>query len=252
MEYTVQQLATLSGVTPRTLRYYDRFGLLKPARISGGGYRMYSREQVDRLQQILFFRELGVSLEHILEMLSNPSFDGTTALKNHRDQLMQKRAQIDRLIRNVEQTILSAEGKKDMSDDEKFIGFKQEMINKNEKQYGEEVRSRYGNETVERSNQKVMGMSKQEHDRVAAMAEEIHVLLSQAMDAGDPAGPLAQKAAALHGEWLCAYWPAYDPEAHANLARMYVEDERFRAYYDARRTGAAVFLRDAVLIHTGR
>jgi DNA-binding transcriptional MerR regulator len=251
MEYTVQKLARLAGVTPRTLRYYDKLGLLNPARISGNGYRIYGRSEVDRLQQILFFRELGVGLEQIREMLVSPTFDGVAALREHRAKLMEKRAQLDQLIHNVDRSIAAADGGCEMSDKEKFEGFKREMIAENERKYGQEARTQYGEAVVERSNRRLMNMSKQEMDRQTAMAEEIHALLSKAMDDGDPAGEVAQQAAALHGEWLGAYWPEYDPEAHANLARMYVEDERFKQYYDSRRPGAAEFLRDAVLVYTG-
>ncbi len=252
MEYTVQKLARLAGVTPRTLRYYDKLGLLNPARISGNGYRIYGRAEVDRLQQILFFRELGVGLEQIREMMMAPTFDGMSALRAHRAKLVEKRAQLEQLIHNVDQSIAAAGGGFEMSDKEKFEGFKREMIAQNEQKYGQEARARYGEDVVARANGRLMNMSKQEMDGQTAMAEEIHALLSKAMDTGDPAGEVARQAAALHGEWLCAYWPEYDPEAHANLARMYVEDERFKQYYDARRPGAAEFLRDAVLVYTGQ
>ena len=252
MEYTVQKLARLAGVTPRTLRYYDRIGLLKPARISGNGYRIYGRAEVDRLQQILFFRELGVGLEQIRGMMVSPTFDAMAALREHRAKLMAKSAQLDQLIQLVDRSIAAADGECEMSDMEKFEGFKREMIAENERKYGQEARALYGEAVVERSNRKVMNMSKQEMDRQTAMAEEIHALLSRAMDAGDPAGALGQQAAALHGEWLCAYWPEYDPQTHANLAQMYVADERFKQYYDSHRPGAAEFLRDAVLVYTGQ
>src|SRR5690606_5116832 len=102
MEYTVQKLGRLAGVSTRTLRYYDEIGLLKPGRINSSGYRIYGREEVDRLQQILFYRELGVSLENIRSMLSAAAFDSAEALRAHYVELLDRRAQIDQLIRNVE------------------------------------------------------------------------------------------------------------------------------------------------------
>ena len=81
--------------------------------------------------------------------------------------------------------------------------------------------------------------------------EEVKTVLAEAFQTGDPAGELAQKAAALHKQWLMHYWDSYSPEAHANLAQMYVDDERFTAYYDAKQPGTAAFLRDAIYIFTG-
>lgn len=83
MEYTVKQLAKIAGVSPRTLRYYDEIGLLKPARINSSGYRIYEKEQVDLLQQILFYRELGVSLDKIKDIIYSPDFNEIEALKEH-------------------------------------------------------------------------------------------------------------------------------------------------------------------------
>ena len=98
MEYTVLKLAQMAGVSTRTLRYYDEIGILKPARINSSGYRIYGQLEVNRLQQILFYRELGVSLESIKEIVTAPSFDGARALQEHREKLLEKREQLDLLI----------------------------------------------------------------------------------------------------------------------------------------------------------
>jgi len=100
VEYTVQKLGLLAGISTRTLRYYDEIGILKPARINSSGYRIYGRAEVDKLQQILFYRELGVSLENIKDIVTAPSFDGSKALKNHREKLIDKRKQLDLFINN--------------------------------------------------------------------------------------------------------------------------------------------------------
>ncbi len=251
MEYTVQKLANLSGISTRTLRYYDEIGILKPARINSSGYRIYGQKEVDRLQQILFYRELGISLDSIKEIVTSPSFDGAKALKEHREKLLEKRQQLDLLIANVEKTIALTEGRITMSDKEKFEGFKKKMIDENEKKYGEEIRQKYGEETVKKSNEKFMNMTKEEHDEVQAISEKLTETLAEAFKTGDPAGELAQKAADLHKQWLTHYWTEYSKEAHAGLAQMYVDDERFTAYYDKEQPGTAAFLRDAIHIYTG-
>lgn len=251
MEYTVQKLGRLAGVSTRTLRYYDEIGILKPARINSSGYRIYGKAEVDRLQQILFYRELGVSLESIKNIVTAPSFDGAKALREHHEKLLEKRAQLDLLIANVEKTIALTEGRIVMSDKEKFEGFKQKLIDDNEKKYGREIREKYGDEAVEKSNKKLKGMTEQQYEEITRLSNEIMKTLHAAFKTGDPAGELAQKAADLHRQWLSYYWDGYTKEAHAGLAQMYVDDKRFTAYYDKDQPGTAEFLRDAILIYTG-
>ena len=251
MEYTVQKLGNLAGVSTRTLRYYDEIGILKPSRINSSGYRIYGQAEIDRLQQILFYRELGVNLDRIKDIVTEPSFDEVNALREHREKLLEKRKQLDMLIANVDKTIALKGGSLKMTDQEKFEGFKQRMINDNEKKYGEEIRKKYGDDTIDRSNEKLKNMTQKEYDAATSLAEQVMSTLSQAMETGDPAGELAQKAAALHKQWLRCYWSEYSKEAHAGLAKMYVDDERFKAFYDENQPGTAVFLRDAILIYTG-
>ncbi|WP_075619394.1 MerR family transcriptional regulator [Paenisporosarcina indica] len=251
MEYTVQKLGEMAGISTRTLRYYDEIDILKPARISSSGYRIYGQNEVDRLQQILFYRELGIKLETIKEIVTSPSFDGAKALKEHRSQLLDKRQQLDLLIANVEKTISSTEGRMTMSNNEKFEGFKQKMINDNEKKYGKEIREKYGEDTVKKSNTKVKNMTQAQHEEVTRLTEEVTTTLAEAFKTGDPASDIAQKAADLHKQWLMFYWSEYSKEAHAGLTQMYVDDERFTAYYDKEQPGTAEFLRDAVHIYTG-
>jgi DNA-binding transcriptional MerR regulator len=252
MEYTVQKLGLLAGVSTRTLRYYDEIDLLKPARINSSGYRIYGQQEVDRLQQILFYRELGVSLEEIKEILDSPTFDAERALREHREKLLERRAQLDALIANVNLTLAQREGTKTMSDKQKFEGFKQRLIDDNEAQYGEEIRAKYGSDQVDKSNQKIKGMTEQEYAALEKLNEELHETLAQAFATGDPAHALAQKAADLHRQWLSFYWESYSKEAHAGLAQMYVDDPRFTAYYDKEQPGVAEFLRDAVVIYTSK
>lgn len=250
MEYTVKELSQMAGVSARTLRYYDQIGLLRPARVNPSGYRIYGREEVDKLQQILFYRELGVKLSKIKEILAAPSFDAIQALQEHREKLLAKRKQLDLLIANVEKTIAAKEGRINMKDQEKFEGFKQKLIAENEKKFGREARERYGTEAVEEANRKLMKMTKEEYEEMTSLEREMRAVLAEAFATGDPAGKLAQRAARLHRQWLSYFWPHYSKEAHAGLAQMYVDDDRFTAYYDREQPGTAAFLRDAILIYT--
>jgi len=252
MEYTIQKLALLAGVSTRTLRYYDEIGLLKPARINSSGYRIYGQQEVDRLQHILFYRELGVSLDEIKDSVASPAFDADRALEEHRVKLLEKREQLNRLIANVDRTLEQRKGKSTMSDKQKFEGFKQTLIDDNERKYGKEIRAKYGNEQIDRSNKKLRNMTEEEHAAIEKLNGQLHRKLAEAFATGDAAGVLAQEAADLHRQWLTFYWDSYNKDAHAGLAQMYVDDERFTAYYDSEQPGTAAFLRDAVLIYTGR
>jgi DNA-binding transcriptional MerR regulator len=200
----------------------------------------------------MFYRELGLQLETIKEIIHDPSFNRKNALKEHLQQLIAKRKQIDLLIEIVKKTIKHEEGRIQMSDQEKFEGFKKRLVEENEKKYGDEVRERWGEEALEASNQKVLNMSQEDYEKVTKLAEDVNQTLAKAMETGDPASEIAQRAADLHKQWLTFYWKEYSKEAHAGLAQMYVDDERFKAYYDKVKPGAAEFLRDAILVYTGQ
>ncbi|WP_226669746.1 MerR family transcriptional regulator [Metabacillus litoralis] len=251
MEYTIQKLAEIAGVSTRTLRYYDELGILKPARINSSGYRIYGQYEVNLMQQILFYRELGLQLNQIKDIITDPSFDFSRALKEHKERLLDKRSQLDLLIENVEKTIAQSEGRITMTDSEKFEGFKRRALNENEDQFGKEIREKYGEETINKYNENFMNMPKEKYEESVKIENELMETLTEAMKTGDPAGELAQKAAQLHKQWLTFYWPTYSKEAHAGVAQMYVDDERFTAYYDKNQPGTAQFLRDAVAIYTG-
>ena len=250
MEYTIKAISQLAGVSTRTLRYYDEIGILKPARINSSGYRIYGEKEIDILQQILFYRELDFNLDSIKEIIQSPNFDEINALKQHYNELLAKRQRIDTLIYNVEKTIFNKERRLKMRDEEKFQGFKKKLIEDNEKKYGEVVREEYGEEAVKRSNEQFMNMTKQQYNELNELGNKVLETLKEAYKTGNPAGELGQKTADLHRKWITLCWGDYSPEAHANLTQMYVDDERFRSYYDKEQPGSAEFLRDAVKIYT--
>lgn len=252
MEYTIKKLSSLAGVSNRTLRYYDEIGILKPARINSSGYRIYGQEEVDKLQQILFYRELDISLDIIKNILSSPDYDETVALREHQRNLLAKREQLNILIDNLEKTIKYKEGRIVMSDKEKFEGFKKQLVEDNEKKFGKEIREKYGEETVKKSNKQFKNMTEEQYRQLEELGNSVIENLRKAMETNDPAGEAAQKTAELHKLWITFCWGSYDKEAHANLAQMYVDDERFTAYYDKVQKGATEFLRDAIWIYTGR
>lgn len=241
MEYTVKQVAHMSGVTERTLRYYDEIGLLSPSRIANG-YRAYTPQNLAVLQQILFFRELGFDLKHIRSTLANPGFDKTKALEEHKKRLLARKTHLDQLLQTIENTLREMQGEQTMSDEQRFEGFKKKLIEDNEKAYGKEIREKYGEQAVNQSNAKMMGMDEKTYNTFIKLGEEVRAKLKEAAETGDPTSALALEVARLHKDWLLYTWTAYTKEAHAALVQMYVDDERFAKHYE----GLAPFLRDAV------
>ncbi|MCL2566142.1 MAG: MerR family transcriptional regulator [Defluviitaleaceae bacterium] len=250
MEYSINKLAKMSGVSTRTLRYYDEINLLKPSRIASSGYRIYDSGEVDKLQQILFYRELDFPLENIRKILSAPDFDINQAFISHLTALERKRQRLDEVIANVAKSIKAMKGEILMSDKEKFEAFKEKLINENEEKYGDEIRKKYGDKAVSDSNAKLAGLSFECYEAAEQLLLEFENILEAAFKERNPAGELAQKACELHKKWLSIFYHDYNAEYHRNLGEMYVADNRFRANYDKIAPGCSEFLRDAINIYT--
>ncbi|MBR6528840.1 MAG: MerR family transcriptional regulator [Firmicutes bacterium] len=247
MEYGINELAKLTGMTTRTLRYYDEIDLLKPSRIGENGYRFYDSKDLETLQQIMFYRKRGFELKQIKEILNDPDYDITKALKEHLAALEEQKNNIDSLIENIKMTLLAMEGEYKMSDKERFEVFKQDLIKENETKYGKEAREKYGDDAVDASNAKIMGMSEEKYERFKALEEEVKIKLETAVTSGiNPEGETGKEITAIHKEWLMMTWKTYSPEAHKGLAKMYVFDERFKSYYDKKVEGCADFLQKAI------
>jgi len=239
----------MSGVSTRTLRYYGEIGLLKPARAASSGYRIYSQDQVDVLQQILFFRELEFSLDEIKKLLTDPGFDRQQAFENHLHSLQNKQERLGALIENVKCSLSAMKGEITMSDQEKFAGFAQKLIDENEQKYGTEIRAKYGDKAVDDSNAHLKGMTKDQYEQSEKLRIELEEKLMKAFEAGDPSGELAHKACELHKQWLCIFYPNYSKEYHRGLADMYVADERFKANYEKLGVGCTEFFRNAIIAY---
>ncbi|MPM27753.1 HTH-type transcriptional activator mta [bioreactor metagenome] len=246
MEYKIQELADLAGISSRTLRYYDKIGLLKPGRIHSNGYRVYGGAEVDLLQQILLYREMDVPLEEISKILHAPNFDRKVALQNHLRALSDHRDRLNLLIETVQKTISAEKGGILMKDHAKFEGMKKNMIEENEKKYGKETRAHFGDKVVNESNAKLMGLTQKQFEDHETLTTLLNQTLVRALEEGDPGSQLAQKACELHKQWLGSFWSEYSKEAHLGLVQMYVDDSRFKAYYDAIAPGTAEFLLEAM------
>lgn len=249
MDYTIKQFALLTGVSARTLRYYEEIGLLAPQSKTDAGYRMYSSQQADTMQQIMLYKRLGMRLSEIKSIITDENFDGTAAMEQHLEKLNAQKEQIERLIENVSQTISAMKGEIYMADSEKFTAFITEKIRENEKKYGKEIRKKYGDEKIDGSNKKLMEMSEKKWNDIQRLEQELNSALKKAAEAGDPSSETAQRACMLHKEWIQHYWNFYSKEAHLGLCEMYTRDERFKGYYEKIAPGCADFLLEAMKIY---
>lgn len=246
MEYTVSGLAKLSGVSPRTLRYYDEIELLKPAKMNDSGYRIYGQLEVNRLQQILFYKTMEIPLDDIGDILDAKDYDALVALKNHRKRLIKKQSEIEKLLHNIDQSMTELKGGRIMSDQEKFEGLKETMIQENEAKYGSEVREKYGDEVIDSTNAKIRKMSQAGHDKATKLGIIIIEKLKEGFASGETTGPLAVEIYELHKDWIMCYWQSYSVDAHKGLGDMYIQDQRFKEYYDKEQIGLAHYLRDII------
>ncbi len=241
MGMTVKQVADLVGISVRTLHHYDEIGLLPPSDISSGGYRIYSDKDLEQLQQILFYKELGFSLKRISEIVNAPSFNRQEALETQHSMLLEKRRRLDNMIALVEQTIQSAKGEIEMTNEEKFAGF-----DFSQNPYEQEARDRWGNKAVDDSKQKIGNMTKEEQQALGEEMNKIYRCLA-GLRHQDPASDEAQTAI---GDWfhLLNRMGSYSPDAFKGLGQMYVDDERFTKNIDQFGPGLAIFMRDAMAI----
>ncbi|MFZ4452562.1 MerR family transcriptional regulator [Salibacterium aidingense] len=241
----VKEVADIAGVSVRTLHHYDEIGLLTPEKTTNAGYRVYSDEDLERLQQILFYKELGFPLKKIKSILQDPSFDKKEALEWHRRILLEKRRRLEQMLSLVEQTLQQEKGEITMTNEEKFQGF-----DFTTNPYEEEARKRWGDEAVDRSKANVEEMSKHQQQ---AMAEEMNAIYRKLAGLRHlpPSSSEAQTAIA---EWykLLNTLGNYSPEMFKGLGQMYVDDERFTKNIDSFGEGLAFFMRDAMEIYADR
>lgn len=248
MEYSIEELARLSGVSSRTLRYYHQQGLLLPQRVGPNGYRYYGPKEVDCLQQILFFKRMGFSLAQIKVALAADNFDFVAVLGQQKVQLEAQRQVLNQMLATVEQTIRYYKGEEKMTDEAKFGAFKEQQIADNEKKFGAEIRAKYGETTIDESNAKLRGMSLATYQEMQAIEGKLMEQL-QKFVAEDLAvtSEGAEEIYQLHRQWLTYSWPDYSLAAHQGLVAMYLSDERFQKYYDRFGEGLTQALVDIVL-----
>jgi MerR family transcriptional regulator, thiopeptide resistance regulator len=245
VSWSIAEVARMSGVTSRTLRHYDAIGLLPPSRVADNGRRYYDEEQLLRLQQILLFRELGLALEAIGEVLERQTRSSTVeVLQRHREWLLVERRRLGRLVRTVEATITSIEEGGEMAAEKIFEGFEHNP-------YEAEARERWGDEVVDASKRRMQGWSGEEAEQARTGYTRVHEGLAPLLADGVPVDdPRVQELVRLHFETTSLFWTP-DAAAYLGLGQMYVDDERFRANIGGGNDALVEYLRDAMEVYAG-
>jgi DNA-binding transcriptional MerR regulator len=243
MTYTVKQLSTVSGVSVRTLHYYDEIGLLKPAYHGTNGYRYYEQEQLLVLQQILFFRELGFELKKIQKILGRPDFDKIGALYSHRKVLENEAARIRSLIETIDKTIDHLKGNKTMKDQEMYWGFSKEK----QAEYEKYLVERFGHDmkmTIGESYKKTKNWSKDDWKESSKEYEELCKELVQYIGKAKPTSSRVQDLIRRHFTWIQKFWTP-TKESYVGLSELYMGPE-FQKYYEAFHPELSKFLSEAM------
>ncbi len=240
--YTVSRLARLAGISVRTLHHYDKIGLLKPARRARSGYRYYGKEELYRLQQILFFKELNFSLTKIQRILDDPDFDQLEALQYQRRQIAVQAERMDKLLRTIDKTITELKENRTMlTDEELYEGFSKEQI----EAWNKEVDQKYDPELVAESRTKVANMSKADIEAIKKEQEDQASELARLMENHAHDSDEVQAVIRRHHQTNEKFYKT-SAEVYKGLGDMYVSDPRFTEFYDKHRSGLAKFLRDAM------
>jgi MerR family transcriptional regulator, thiopeptide resistance regulator len=237
--YTIKELASLAGVTTRTLRFYDQIGLLKPASLGRNGYRYYNSESAMRLQQLLFYKRLGFDLQEIRSILDNPNFNLLDALKFHRIALKKQIGNIQQLIHTVDMTIQKLMEGANMNDDDLFVGFSEEK----QKEYEKEIRERYG----EHAFDGVIDWncySREEKSEIISEGQSIHRDLAVLIGSEPGSEEVQSIISRWHQHMRYFYDP--DPDRMLGLAQMYVEHPEFNAAFSRIHPGLPEFFREAI------
>ncbi|MGW6735135.1 MerR family transcriptional regulator [Streptomyces sp. NPDC055013] len=250
MSYSVGQVAGFAGVTVRTLHHYDDIGLLVPSERSHAGHRRYSDADLDRLQQILFYRELGFPLEEVAALLDDPDADPRAHLRRQHELLTARIEKLQKMATAVEHAMEARKMGINLTPEEKFEVFG----DFDPDQYEEEVQERWGNtDAYRQSQQRAASYTKEDWQRIQREADELNRRFVALMEAGEPAdSETAMDAAEEHRRGIARNHYDCGHEMHACLGEMYVSDARFTQNIDQAKPGLAVYLRDAILANAAR
>jgi DNA-binding transcriptional MerR regulator len=248
--YPVGRVAALSGVTIRTLHHYDEVGLLSPGGRSEAGYRFYDEADIERLQRILYYKELGFTLKGIKAIVDDPATDAMGHLRHQRGLLAERIERLSAMVEAIDYEMEARTMNINLTPEERlevFGDFRPE-------DHAEEAEGRWGEtEAYKESNRRVSRYTKEDWKRLKAEGEEIEARLAAAFETGlAPDSEEAMAGAEAHRQHISRWFYECTYEIHRGLAEMYAGDERFRSHYEKRVPGLADFVRDAVLANAER
>ncbi|MEU3461996.1 MerR family transcriptional regulator [Streptomyces sp. NPDC006733] len=250
MGYSVGEVAGYAGITVRTLHHYDEIGLLRPVGRSYAGHRRYDDADLDRLQQILFYRELGFPLDEVATLLDDPAADPSAHLRRQYELLSARISSLREMAAAVERAMEAKKMGINLTPEEKFEVFGDH----DPEQYAQEVERRWGDTDAYRESQRRAALySKRDWLRIKEANEEWTRRLIAVIDSGQKAGSeAAMDLAEEHRQQICRVHYACGYEIHTALGEMFVADERFRHNLDKDKEGLAAFLQEAILANAAR
>ncbi|MET9444256.1 MerR family transcriptional regulator [Streptomyces sp. NPDC006610] len=250
MSHSVGQVAGYAGVTVRTLHHYDDIGLLVPSERSRAGHRRYSDADLDRLQRILFYRELGFPLDEVAALLDDPDADPRAHLRRQHELLTARIEKLQKMAAAVEHAMEARRMGINLTPEERFEVFG----DKDPEQYAQEAEERWGGtEAYAESQRRAASYTKEDWKRMQAEVADWGERYDALMAAGEaPTGERAMDMAEEHRQHICRWFYECPYDVHRGLGEMYVSDERFKAFYEAMRPGLAEHLRDAITANAAR
>lgn len=245
MSYSVSEVSRTAGVTVRTLHHYDEIGLLRPSGRSAVGYRQYDDQDLERLQEVLFYRELGFGLDEIAGLVDIPTFNRSQILMQQRKLIERQMERLRSMVKAVDSALQAHEEGRTMNKEEMFEVFG----SFDPAEHEEEVRERWGEtEAYAESSKRTARYSKDDWKRMGEESAVINQRLADLYAAGaDPEAKESLEAAEQHRMHIDRWFYPCTHEMHAGLGDMYVADPRFTKFWDEFRPGLATFVRDAFL-----
>jgi MerR family transcriptional regulator, thiopeptide resistance regulator len=246
--WTVGEAASLAKVSVRTLHHYDEIGLLSPTARTEAGYRLYESGDLERLQQIMLFRELGFSLDDIHAIMLDPAFDRESALRAQRSLLAEKMRRTEAMLTALDAALAATQKGVTMTKEEMAEMFGELFDGFDPAEYEEEVEQRWGEtDAYKQSAERTKRYTKADWEQIKLEGDANTAQFVAAMDAGLPSdSPEALEAAAEHHKQLEKWFYDAPLEMYGNLSDMWVNDPRFKKNIDKKRDGLAEYQRDAV------
>lgn len=244
--YSVGEVAALAHVSVRTLHHYDEIGLLRPSGRSPAGHRRYGAADLQRLREILFYRELDFGLDDIARILADAAAAADTHLRTQHRMLRERIDRSQQLLRAIEKEMEARQMGTSLTPEEQFEIFGTDKVGG---EWADEARERWGNtDAYQESQRRTVTYTKDDWSRIKQESDAGLQAFRDALQGGLPAdGPAARELAEQHRQFITRWFYECDYDVHRGLAEMYVSDERFTQTYETVVPGLARYVHDAII-----